>query len=96
MRIDVLFALDQKPATFSSALLMATKLTRSFLIPLTIKTHMDTALCKVHRYSSKSLNTRTDYYIPTALILFEAKPLGQLFYNAELIPFSNFAPLELV
>lgn len=30
MRIDVLFALDQKPATFLSALLMATKIDQFF------------------------------------------------------------------
>lgn len=54
---------------------------------------------KVQKKSSailKFLQTRSGYYISTALRSFEAKPIAQLLYSAHLGLFSNFTLLELV
>lgn len=44
----------------------------------------------------KFLKKRGDHDVPAAFKLFKVKPIAELFYGAQLGPFSNFAPLELV
>uniref|UniRef100_A0A803T0U9 ribonuclease H n=1 Tax=Anolis carolinensis TaxID=28377 RepID=A0A803T0U9_ANOCA len=44
----------------------------------------------------KFLKTGGGHYIPAALKLFEAKPIAQMMYGAQLGPYPNFAPLEQV
>lgn len=44
----------------------------------------------------KFLETKGSCYIPAALKLFEAKPIAELLYIAQLGSFSNFALLEYV
>ena len=42
------------------------------------------------------LRSKGGNYIPAALKLFEAKSIAQLLYGAQLGPFTNYAPLEVV